>query len=217
MIPAAALVLALGAASAAAPPDCPPTPARAVTSGVLVSRDDPAIQIRVDPSLPYVGAFRFPLKGIACVERHVFAAVDGGRIRRLFIVQFEAILGESDEIYRWQVRTPEMLGGIPYQHDVFFADTSAEIREEPGAEPARTKLFLDSRGLKIDDEVMTSRFARVVGDERRHELIFFYTEPLAPTGLRVSEFPGGGARTDAQKEIARALSERSKSAFSVAP
>jgi hypothetical protein len=212
---AARLVLAL--AAPAAPPDCPPTPVRVVASGVLVSRENPAVQIRVDPSLPYVGALRFPLKGIACVERHVFAASDGGRIRRLFIVQFEAILKDSDGIYRWQVRTPETLGGIPYQHNVFFADTAAEIRRDPDAERARTKEFMDSRGLKMDDEIMTSRFARVVGDERRHELIFFYTEPLAPTGLRVSEFPDGAAQTPAQKELARAFSERSKRAFSVAP
>ena len=108
--------------------DCASQPSRAVEKNTIVSTTDPAVRIRVEPSLRYVGALRFDLKGIACVERHVFADVAKGSIRRLFVVQFESILDTSDEVYRWRVRTPVALDGVPYQHNVFAFDTVAEIR-----------------------------------------------------------------------------------------
>ena len=142
-------------------------------------------------SLQYVGALRFDLKGIACVERQVFAAVEKGRIGRLFIVQFESILDTSDEVYRWKVRTPVSLDGVPYQHNVFAFDTATEMRAEPEAETARTDAFLKAHGLALDDALVMSRFARVVGEDRRRELLFFYMEPLPPGVGRVADFADG--------------------------
>lgn len=175
--------------------DCASRLAREVANNVIVSTAGPAGRIRVEEALPYVGALRFDLKGVACVERQVFAAVEKGRIRRLFIVQFESILDASDEVYRWNVRTPVVLGGVPYQHNVFAFDTEAAIREEPEAETAKTGAFLRARGLALDRELVMSRFARVVGADRRRELIFFYME----------------------RALASVLTERSLKAFALLP
>jgi hypothetical protein len=197
--------------------DCASRAARAVAQNVIVSAADPALRIRVEESLPYVGALRFDLKGIACVERQVFAAVEKGRVRRLFIVQFESILDASDEVYRWKVRTPVLLDGVPYQHNVFAFDTETEIREQPEAETAKTDTFLKACGLALDRELVTSRFARVVGADRRRELIFFYMEPLPPGAGRFADFDDGAPRTPEQRALASALTERSLNAFALLP
>jgi hypothetical protein len=195
--------------------DCASQPARAVAQNILVSPSGPAMRIRVDDSLRYVGALRFDLRGIACVERQVFAAAETDRVRRLFIVQFESILDTSDELYRWKVRTPVPLGGVPYQHNVFAFDTRTEIREEPQAETAKTEAFLKAHGLALDAELVMSRFARVVGENRRRELIFFYMEPLPADVGRVTDFDDGAPRTPPQRALASALSERARKAFAV--
>jgi hypothetical protein len=197
--------------------DCASRPARAVEGNVIGSTADPVGRIRVDPSLRYVGALRFDLKGIACVERQVFAEVESGNIRRLFIVQYEAILDASDEVYRWKVRNPVSLDGIPYQQNVFAFDTATEIRDEPEAETARTDAFLNARGLALASGLVMSRFARVVGEDLRRELIFFYMEPLPPGSLRVADFDDGAPRTPEQRALARALTDRSLKAFALLP
>jgi len=197
--------------------DCASQAPRVVERNTLISTRDPVARIEVDGSLKYVGAFRFELKGIACVERHIFAAVHDRRIKRLFIVQLEAILESSSEIYRWTMRDAIRLGDGEYRHNVWAFDTAASIREEPEAETAKTDAFLKGKGLELEPELVMSRFARVVGADRKHELIFFYMEPLAGSHLRVAEFPDGVPRTPAQRELARQVSERSLRAFRVVP
>jgi hypothetical protein len=49
------------------------------------------------------------------------------------------------------------------------------------------------------------------------ELIFFYMEPLAPSGGRVSDFDDGAPRTPEQRALARALTDRSLKAFALVP
>lgn len=192
---------------------CPDVPPRRVERNVLISDRDPALRIRVKDSLPYVGAFRFPLKGVACVERHVFAEAKKGTIRRLFIVQFEGIFDSSEMTYRWTVKRPIRLGGVDYHHNMWAFDSDALIRQDPDTEPAHTRAFLASKGLAIDAEAVMSRFARIVGENRKHELILFYIEPLAGTGLRVRDFPDGDPTTPAQQQAAKRIEERSLRTF----
>jgi hypothetical protein len=208
------LILALSSAPA---PTCPPGEPRLVRDNVIESAQDPAVRIRVDPALRYIGPLRFVLKGVACVERHVFAETADRRVRRLFIAQFESFLEGSDEVYRWTVRNPVRLGDTDYQHNVFFYDETQAIWEEPEAEAAKTRAFLESKGLKLDSELAMSRYARVVGEEKRKELILFYFEPLAGAGFRVADFDDGAARTDSQRELARRLEDRAAQAFTVLP
>jgi hypothetical protein len=197
--------------------DCASQAPRAVERNTLVSTRDPVARIEVDENLKYVGAFRFDLKHIACVERHIFAAVHNHRITRLFIVQLEGILESSSEIYRWSMRDAIRLGDGEYRHNVWAFDTAASIREEPEAETAKTDAFLKGKALELESELVMSRFARVVGKDRKHELILFYMEPLAGWHQRVVDFPDGEPRTPVQRELARQVSERSLRAFRVVP
>ena len=195
--------------------ECASQPARAVEAHTVISTRDPIARIEIDEELRYLGALRFDLKGIACVERQVFAAVKNRRIQRLFIIQFEGILDSSAEIYRWQMRDPIRLGDGEYRHNIFAFDTGREVREDPEAETAKTDAFLKEKGLELDSELVMSRFARVVGEDRKHELIFFYIEPLASWHQRVTDFADGAPRTAGQRDLASELSQRSLRAFRV--
>jgi hypothetical protein len=57
------------------------------------------------------------------------------------------------------------------------------VLAEPDAKIARAVAFLGRQGLRLEDEQLVARFARVIGDDRRHEFIIFYNEPLAATGM----------------------------------
>jgi hypothetical protein len=196
---------------------CPPAESRPVVDNVLTSRADPPVRVRVDRSLTYLGSLRFALKGVACVERHVFAASENGRIRREFIFQFEGFLDDNAEIYRWTVRNPHRLGDQDYHFNTWFFDSAKLIAKEPDTESAMTQAFLKSKGLALDAELMMARFARVVGADKRHELILFYIEPLKETGFRVADFPDGGTSTPAQKDLAEKLKQRALATFEVLP
>jgi hypothetical protein len=153
----------------------------------LISRALPSATFRIDPALRYLGVDSFALKGIAHVERYFFAETSGGVVRRLLAFQFEDILPGVDEIYRWQIRSPRLIGGETYHSTAFVFSVPSQVLAEPDAEIARTVAFLGRQGLRLEDEQLVARFARVIGDDRRHEFIIFYNEPLAATGHALAE------------------------------
>jgi hypothetical protein len=160
---------------------------REAQDGRLISRALPSATFRIDPALRYLGVDSFALKGIAHVERYFFAETSGGVVRRLLAFQFEDILPGVDEIYRWQIRSPRLIGGETYHSTAFVFSVPSQVLAEPDAEIARAVAFLGRQGLRLEDEQLVARFARVIGDDRRHEFIIFYNEPLAATGHALAE------------------------------
>ena len=197
--------------------ECSSVARRSVADNVLTSREDPPIRVRVDRALSYLGHLRFPLKGTACVERHFFARAENGRVRQLFIFQFEGFLDDNSKVYRWTVRNPHRLGAEDYHFNTWFFDSARLNAAEPDSESAKTDAFLRSNGLHLDAELMMARFARIVGEDKRHEFILFYMEPLKETGMRVADFPDGGPSNSSQKELAAKLKERAVASFEVLP
>ena len=49
----------------------------------------------MDPALEYLGSLEFVLYGVADAEQHLFAEIEGDRVRRLLWVQFEGYLDEG--------------------------------------------------------------------------------------------------------------------------
>ena len=190
-------------------------PFRGVHGGTFISTGDPPLCLSVARRLRYLGSFHFNLGSVARVERYVFADSAGGRVRRMLILQFEGILPSSDEIYRYPIRTPAALAGVDYQHDVFFDSVEKDIAEAPGAETAHTVAFLRGKGLHLDDEQMLSRFARPVGPDRKHELIFFYQEPVRTTGHALAEVSRDGRALPEFRALAEALDVRARAAFAL--
>lgn len=188
---------------------------RRVENNVLVSNQMPAIRIKVDKAFKYVGNIQFPLKGIAQVERFVFAVADRKHIKRLFVVQFEGFLDGNDHTYKYRITNPVTLGGQVYNQNTWFFDNAKNIKDNPGTESDKMTAFLKQKGYSLDDELMMSRFVRVVDEAKRHEIIIYYLENLKDAGFPLSDYAGDSPPSERQIELQKALTARSLKSFTI--
>ena len=186
---------------------------RKVVDHTIFSDSLPTLEIAVDPGFEYVGILSFILKEIALVERVIFADRQSSNTTRLFIVQFEDILDGVDFTYKYQTTNPVKLGDHDYQQGVYIYSNDESVRESPGAESDRTTQFLQERGYVHDDGLAMSRFARIVDEARRHEVIIFYQETLSSLGYSLESY--SQLRLEDQQAITNALTERSLQNFNV--
>lgn len=186
---------------------------RTVENNVLHSNSLPEMTLYVSRDFGYYGSLVFDLKEIARVERHVFVEAESGTARRMFIVQFENFLLDNDYTYNWQIRTPMTLCGVDWQQNPYFFNNAENIRADPGAESDHTTRFLNANGLTVEDELMMSRFARIVDKEKRHEIILFYIENVSATGHTLEEISKDGDVRSKHQQIAENLVARSLQNF----
>jgi hypothetical protein len=191
---------------------------RRVENSVLISESDPLLKMAVAKELAYIGRVPFQLRPIAAGERHVFAELNAEkRIIRMLVVQFEGMLPGINDWYRFGLgRTPIRLGRHDYKHNLWTWNNAENIKQQPNNEAAAMQKFLDAKGIKLDDELVMSRFARPVGEDKRHEIIIFYIEPLAPYGYKVSDFDWEKPLEGKQAEWEKQYREKSLKMFSVA-
>ena len=134
-----------------------------------------ALPIRVRAELSYVGAVAFVLKSVASVERHHF--VDALPVpQRLVIVQFEAFLDGAADHYRYALRDPKTLGGETWGRTADTLRVSEERAAGPDAEMARSARYLEEQGASLGDAHAVARVGRIVGDDRRREILIFFHE-----------------------------------------
>ena len=189
------------------------TDRRRVVNNTIISEALPALEIKVDPAFTFVGILRFVLKEIALVERVIFVDQQASKATRLFIVQFEGILDGVDSKYTYQVTNPVSLGRHAYHHGIYIYSNAESVREAPGAESDRTTQFLQDHGYTHDDGLAMSRFARIVDEAHRHEIIIFYQETLSSLGLSLETY--AQLSPEDQQATERALTERSLQNFQV--
>lgn len=149
---------------------------RGYADGVFESDDRPPLRMRVVPELRYLGSFLFDLKQVARVERHVFVETENALVRRMLVLQFEGFLPNVDEMYRYALTDPRELGGATYGRRTGELSVSQERAESPDGEMTHTVIFLESQGLVLPDHQAVARFARILGQDRRRELLIFYHE-----------------------------------------
>lgn len=170
----------------------------------------------MDPKLLYIGSFPFDIEGIAGGYRYIWGEVDHEKhLKRTFIIQKEGYYPSSDGSYHYPTPNPILLGGDEYQHNVFIADNETEIREHPGHEPDVTQKFLHNKGYEWDSQLVMSRFARIVGEERKNEIIFFYTENLSAYTKLSAAALDDSAHQDLKKTIKGKVDTASRKAFKV--
>ena len=193
------------------------TQRRYVDGNTFISTYLPPLRIEVDEAMTYVGAIDFILKEIAQVERHVFVQADAQqRIERMVIFQFEGFLETTDDYYRYRFTNPDTLGGLAFRHNTWYYDDAAQIANNPEAESARTRAFLEAKGYSLDAELMMSRFVAVVDEAKRHELILFYWENVRDTGLTLAELATSDGDIQPQHAaLDAALKQRSLQALTV--
>lgn len=189
---------------------------RSLSKNRIVSLENPTIVIDVTEQLRGLGILNFPLKGVAQVERYVFAGVgEGGRARRLFIAQFESVLPGVKGGYSFPLTNPTRIGLHDYQTQVGIFNFAQAIAANPGAEAEQTRAFLSRNGVRVDEDFLVARYARVAGEDKRHELILFYYESLRDLGLARADLEQGGSRAPEAGKIFSEFAARARQSFKV--
>ena len=152
---------------------------RSLTGNRLLSLRPPSLAIEVDEQLPHAGILNFTLKEVAQVERYIYARADeAGAVQRMLIIQFESILPGVKGSYSFPITNPTRIGDYDYDTSTGIYNFAKTIAANPGAEAEHTKALLVKNGFKVDHDFRVARYARIVGDEKRSELIFFYLEKV---------------------------------------
>ena len=188
-----------------------------VKGNVFVSTELPKMKLTLNPRFEYLGSFPFDIQGIAGGYRYVWGAPDHGKhLGRAFVIQVEGYYAGNDGIYRYGTPNPATVGGETYQHSVWIYDNDQSARERPGNESDLTRKFMQEHGYEWEPELVMSRFARIVDESHKNEIIFFYFDNLKNhTGKHVPDFPEEARGTE-QKAILAKVDKASKRAFSVA-
>ena len=212
-----------GAPSSAAP--TAPAPQRAsaqdtvrfVRDHALVSRKLPRMTMAVDPRLEYIGALEFDLKQAARVQRHVFASRDDqGSPARMLIIQFESMLPAAKGAYTFGLENPTRWGAHDYQTQAGFFNFDEAAAARPGAEAEHTKKFLAEKGWKVGgQDFLVARYARIVDDKKRSEIIVFYYENMRWLDRTRRELDAGGNHEQELEGILRDVMARARITFTI--
>jgi hypothetical protein len=184
---------------------------RTVTDGLLVSTDGPPLRVEIDARLEYLGASELVIKGVALAERHHWVDASDGGIHRLLVMQFEGWLPTNDERYDYPLPDPVELGGETFGRWTF----GYRVSDSSSPETADTVRFLAERGLALADEQLMARYARIVGDDARRELLIFHHEPVSRLGHSLASLTDEGALRQEHATIATELHARARRAFRV--
>ena len=191
--------------------------ARHVTENVLISPGLPPLAIRVDPAFSYLGVHPIRIRDVAGGERHVFVDAEGGKAKRLVVMQFEGFLRGVDGQYRYDLSSSPVVAGFPFRSNGFAFDMDQSLRENPSGEAAATHAFLTARGLEVPRHWMMWRSLTVADPERRHELIIFYVEDAQSHDLTIDDLYQGDQETEAWSRLQRQLETAANQSFELAP
>lgn len=183
---------------------------------ILFSPENPRIRIKVDESFTYVGGITKTLSGIALAEIHYFVVPDSAnRISRRFHVQFEHFLPDNDGTYNYELPDRMKLGDHEYMHNGGSYAVQLVFDTRPDSDMAAGYTFLQKKGYGLPDEVVYRRFVRVIGDNRRSEILMIYTENAAQFGAPLADYAEGGPAHDSAEALEEGILQRALMAFTV--
>jgi hypothetical protein len=173
--------------------------ARAVKGQVLTSTKLPAIRMRFDKRFKYAGSQKFVLYERAQAEQHFFVDADSrGRIRRMYMLQFEGYLPGIDASYSYEARETVRLGGADYIVNVeSVPNVKAALAQQPESDAARAVAFIEGKGYSVPESVRYQRFVRLVDESKRNEFIMLYIEDAGttqPDDKAMREFRGRASK-----------------------
>ena len=155
---------------------------------LVVSKDAPALTLRIDPHFTELKPLRFPIEDLTNAERRIF--LEAGRDRmvdRMVVVQFEKVRPGSEFRFRYPSAPPRRFGAETYRFGTFAYDDAAAARAKPDKEPGQTRAWLKAAGYKSPRLYRVARLARVSDPQGLSEVIIFYLENAdadPPTGQR---------------------------------
>jgi hypothetical protein len=184
---------------------------RTLTSDVL-----PPVKIKFDKAFEYVGSQSFILYNSARVEQFFFVVSDKGRIKRMFMVQFEGYLPDNTHTYNYKIGKMVRLGGTDYMHDTAVVNVPAFRKQYPDSDAGRAAAFLESKGYQLEGEdIVYQRFVRLVDAARRNELLIIYYENLSGTGLTAADLSEKGRAFGERERVFQQVMKRALKGFTI--
>ena len=163
-----------------------PATAAAPRANLVVSKQDPALTLQIDPAFKALKPLKFPIEDLTNAERRIFVAAGPGRvIDRMVIVQFEKVRPGSDFRFLYPSKPPRQFGAEIYRYGAFAFNDVEAAAKMPKKEPGLTRAFLKRAGYKPATLYRAARLARVTDAKGLSEVIIFYLENAdanPPTG-----------------------------------
>lgn len=181
--------------------------------GVLISREDPSLAIKVAGEFEFVGRHPFTIRDVAAGERFVFVQAEDHQVQKLLMVQFEGFLPGVDDFYRYDLAGKPVVASYPFRSNGYAFNIVESITANPKSESAATYPFLESKGFSVPDELMMWRSLTVADEARNKEMIIFYLEDVKSTGLALADFYVDDSETDVWINIQKDLEIRANDAF----
>jgi hypothetical protein len=181
-------------------------PERKVAANTIVSSRDPKVRIELPDSVPYVGADRWVLYGIADCELHAFVEVGAkGYVQRLYWIQFEGYLPTRPELkHSYDSVRHATLGGLDFYVDTWVEET----KDEPGSDSEHIKALIQASGYKLSDAMISVRLVHLLDDRQRQELMIIYSEDISAPGLPAADLRKGGRQRDRWSAMEEGLIKR---------
>lgn len=189
---------------------------RRVINNTIISDKLPKIMIAVSDEFEYIGRFPFTIRDVAGGERMIFVdAAENGRVRRLFIAQFEGFFSHVDDFYKYSFARAKIFRGHKFRHNTWAYSNKRSRADNPQNEGVLTEDFLNEKGYTLEDELMMSRFLTVPEEDKKHELILYYLENVSQTNHSIADFYKDNNTTPVWDKISRELTKRSLKSFQV--
>jgi hypothetical protein len=149
----------------------------APVSNMVVSKQSPALTLRIDSAFKSLKPLRFPIENSTNAERRIFVDTGrGGAIHRMVVVQFEKVRPGSDFRFRYPSTPPRQFGAETYRFGTFAYDDAAAAKAQPDKEPGKTRAFLTNASYASPRIYRVARLARVSDPKGLSEVIIFYME-----------------------------------------
>jgi hypothetical protein len=189
---------------------------RRVKGQTLTSDVLPPIKIKFDKDFKYVGNQSFILYNSAQVEQFFFVAADKGRIKGMFMVQFEGYLPNNTHTYNYKIGNTVKLGELDFMYDTAVVKVPDFRKLSPDSDAGRAAVFIEAKGYKVEGEdLVYQRFVRLVDEARRNELLIFYYENLNGTGLNAADLSEKGRAAGEREKVFQDVMKRALKSFTI--
>lgn len=157
---------------------------RSVKGRVLTSNAAPEIRLKFDKKFKFAGSQEFTLYDRAKAGQFFFVEAEKGKIKRMYMLQFESFLPGIDAQYNYNEPNSAEIGGLKYFSN-FENISSVEAALKalpPDSDTAKAVKFLQDKNFTLPNALNFQRFVRVLDDTRRSEFIILYIEDAEITG-----------------------------------
>ena len=150
--------------------------------------------IALPPGFQLLGSHHFTVGNVSSGVRTIYGIRDAsGGLRKLLILQNEAINPGNATRYVYALTPAKSIAGLQFKPTIFASSTTLSLHQDPKAESAETARFLQSRHLKSGDLWIERRYAWH-DDTGQIERLIFYMQAvnenqLSLQNLGPTDFP----------------------------